>query len=202
MHLPQFIARRYLFAKKSHNVINIISLISAIGIAVGSCALIMVLSIYNGFEDVVRGMYDRAMPDITVSCDSSKYFRTDTPAFDAVRDMPSVASFTESIEETVFLTYDSEEGTALLKGVEQSYTENPEILSCLIEGDFTLMYGEVAQAVTGRALAAEMGISPRFLDPIAVYFPARGREISLVNPAGSLNPEKFFPAGIFFSGTE
>ena len=99
MHLPQFIARRYLFAKKSHNVINIISLISAIGIAVGSCALIMVLSIYNGFEDVVRGMYDRAMPDIAVTCGSSKYFRTDTEAFDAVRSMSSVASFTESVEE-------------------------------------------------------------------------------------------------------
>ena len=74
-------------------------------------------------------MYDRAMPDIAVTCDSSKYFRTDTEAFDAVRSMPSVASFTESVEETVFLTYDREEGTALLKGVEQSYTENPEIQS-------------------------------------------------------------------------
>ena len=103
MHLSYFIARRYLFAKKSHNVINIISLISAIGIAVGSCALIMVLSI-----------------------------------------MPSVASFTESVEETVFLTYDREEGTALLKGVEQSYTENPEIQSCIIDGEFTLMHGEDA----------------------------------------------------------
>ena len=147
MHLSYFIARRYLFAKKSHNVINIISLISAIGIAVGSCALIMVLSIYNGFEDVVRGMYDRAMPDIAVTCGSSKYFRTDTEAFDAVRSMPFVASFTESVEETVFLTYDREEGTALLKGVEQSYTENPEIQSCIIDGEFTLMHGEVAQAV-------------------------------------------------------
>ena len=202
MHLPQFIARRYLFAKKSHNVINIISLISAIGIAVGSCALIMVLSIYNGFEDVVRGMYDRAMPDIAVTCGSSKYFRTDTEAFDAVRSMPSVASFTESVEETVFLTYDREEGTALLKGVEQSYTENPEIQSCIIDGEFTLMHGEVAQAVTGRGLAVEMGIMPRFLDPITVYFPARDRDISLVNPAASLNSERFFPIGTFFSGNE
>ena len=90
MHLSYFIARRYLFAKKSHNVINIISLISAIGIAVGSCALIMVLSIYNGFEDVVRGMYDRAMPDIAVTCGSSKYFRTDTEAFDAVRSISAL----------------------------------------------------------------------------------------------------------------
>ena len=202
MNLSYFIARRYLFAKKSHNVINIISLISAIGIAVGSCALIMVLSIYNGFEDVVRGMYDRAMPDIAVTCGSSKYFRTDTEAFDAVRSMSSVASFTESVEETVFLTYDREEGTALLKGVEQSYTENPEIQSCIIDGEFTLMHGEVAQAVTGRGLAVEMGIMPRFLDPITVYFPARDRDISLVNPAASLNSERFFPIGTFFSGNE
>ena len=182
MHLSYFIARRYLFAKKSHNVINIISLISAIGIAVGSCALIMVLSIYNGFEDVVRGMYDRAMPDIAVTCSSAKYFRTDTPAFDAVRSMPSVALYSESIEETVFLTYDREEGTALLKGVEKSYTEDPELLSCLVEGEFTLMHGEVAQAVTGRALAVEMGIRPRFLDPIKVYYPARDREQRAVLP--------------------
>ena len=189
MHLSYFIARRYLFAKKSHNVINIISLISAIGIAVGSCALIIVLSIYNGFEEVVRSMYDRAMPDIAVTSVSSKYFRTDTPAFDAVRSMSSVALYSESIEETVFLTYDREEGTAVLKGVEQAYTEDPELQSCIVDGEFTLMHGEVAQAVTGRGLAVEMG-------------PARDREISLVNPAASLNKETFYPIGMFFSGGE
>ena len=134
MHLSYFIARRYLFAKKSHNVINI-----------GSCALIIVLSVYNGFEEVVRSMYDRAMPDISITCDSAKYFRTDTPAFDDVRSMQSVSLYTESIEETVFLTYDREEGTAVLKGVEQAYTENPELLSCVVDGEFTLMHGEVAQ---------------------------------------------------------
>lgn len=202
MRLPYFIARRYLFAKKSHNVINIISLISAIGIAVGSCALIMVLSIYNGFEDVVRGIYDRAMPDIAVTCDTSKYFRTDTEAFEEIRSMPEISSFTETIEETVFLTYDKEEGTAILKGVEQAYAEDPEILSCIVDGEFTLMHGQVAQAVVGRGLSSEMGILPRFLDPIEVYFPARDREISLVNPASSLNKAKFFPIGVFFSGNE
>ena len=202
MHLSYFIARRYLFAKKSHNVINIISTISSIGIAVGSCALIMVLSIYNGFEDVVRGMYDRAMPDIAVTCDTAKYFRTDTGAFEEIRSMPSVKSMTESIEETVFITYDREEGTALLKGVEDAYARDPEILSCIIDGEFTLMHGDVARAVTGRSLAGEMGIMPRFLDPITVYFPARDRDISTVNPAASLNVERFFPIGTFFSGNE
>ena len=202
MHLSYFIARRYLFAKKSHNVINIISLISAIGIAVGSCALIIVLSIYNGFEEVVRSMYDRAMPDISITCDSAKYFRTDTPAFDDIRSMQAVSLYTESIEETVFLTYDREEGTAVLKGVEQAYTENPELLSCVVDGEFTLMHGEVAQAVVGRGLSVDMGIRPRFLDPIEVYFPARDREISLVNPTASLNKETFYPIGMFFSGGE
>lgn len=202
MRLPYFIARRYLFARKSHNVINIISLISAIGIAVGSCALIMVLSIYNGFEEVVRGIYDRAMPDIAVTSDTSKYFRTDTDAFMEIRAMPEISSFTETIEETVFLTYDKEEGTAVLKGVEQAYAEDPEIQSCIVNGEFTLMHGQVAQAVVGRGLSSEMGILPRFLDPIEVYFPARDREISLVNPASSLNTEKFFPIGVFFSGNE
>ena len=86
--------------------------------------------------------------------------------------------------------------------MEQSYTENPEIQSCIIDGEFTLMHGEVAQAVTGRGLAVEMGIMPRFLDPITVYFPARDRDISLVNPAASLNSERFFPIGTFFSGNE
>lgn len=202
MRLPYFIARRYLFARKSHNVINIISLISAIGIAVGSCALIMVLSIYNGFEEVVRGIYDRAMPDIAVTSDTSKYFRTDTDAFMEIRAMSEISSFTETIEETVFLTYDKEEGTAVLKGVEQAYAEDPEIQSCIVNGEFTLMHGQVAQAVVGRGLSSEMGILPRFLDPIEVYFPARDREISLVNPASSLNTEKFFPIGVFFSGNE
>ena len=200
MNLSYFIARRYLFAKKSHNVINIISLISAIGIVVGSCALVLVLSIYNGFEDVVKSMYDRAMPDISITSDSSKYFRTDTDAFDRVRTLPQVRLFSESIEETVFLTYDREEGTAVLKGVDRSYTQEPELASCIIEGEFSLMHGQVAQAVTGRKLAAEMGIRPRFLDPIEVYLPARDRDISLVNPAASLNKEIFFPSGIFFSG--
>ena len=202
MHLPYFIARRYLFARKSHNVINIISLISAIGIAVGSCALIMVLSIYNGFEDVVRGMYDKAMPDLAVTCDTSKYFRTDTEAFDSIRTLPFISSFDQTVEETVFLTYDKEEGTALLKGVEPQYTSNPDILSCIVDGEFSLMHGDVARAVSGRGLAVELGIMPRFLDPISVYFPARDREISLMNPAASLNKETFFPIGTFFSGNE
>ena len=79
MSLSYFIARRYLFAKKSHNVINIISLISALGILVGSCALVVVMSVYRGFEGIVRGMYDKSAPDIVVSYADGKYFDTNAP---------------------------------------------------------------------------------------------------------------------------
>ncbi len=200
MRLPYFIARRYLFAKKSHNVINIISIISAVGIAVGSAALIMVLSIYNGFEDVVRGMYDRTIPDITVSCDTSKYFRTDTEGFAQVRALPQVATYMESLEETVFVTYDREEGSLIIKGVDSTFTSDADVQSALVEGELTLYHGQIAQAIIGRNKAVEMGIRPRFLDPIEVYLPARDRSLSMMNPMASLNREVFFAIGMINSG--
>ncbi len=200
MRLPYFIARRYLFAKKSHNVINIISIISAVGIAVGSAALIMVLSIYNGFEDVVRGMYDRTIPDITISCDTSKYFRTDVEAFARMRDLPQVATYMESLEETVFVTYDREEGSLILKGIDSTFTTDTDVLEALVEGELTLYHGQIAQAIIGRNKAVEMGIRPRFLDPIEVYLPARDRQLSMMNPMASLNMEVFFAIGMISSG--
>ncbi len=200
MRLSYFIAKRYLFAKKSHNVINIISIISAVGIAIGSAALIIVLSVYNGFEDIVRGMYDRTIPDITVSCDTSKYFRTDTPAFDRIRSLPQVAACMESLEETVFVTYDGQEGTMTLKAVDSTFADNPDIQAAVWEGELELYHGQVAQAFIGRNKAAELGIRPRFIKPITVYLPARDRQISMMNPLSSLNSESFFAAATISSG--
>lgn len=197
--LSYFIARRYLFAKKSHNVINIISIISAIGIAVGSCALIMVLSIYNGFEDIVRGMYDKAIPDISISAVSSKYFPADTGAFVRIRAMPEVESVRETIEETVFLAYDMEEGTATVKGVDSAFTADPAVLEC-VKGSFGLYHGEVARVVAGRDLAVRLRLRAGSLDPVYAYFPERDGDISLVNPASSLRKESFFCVGTLSSG--
>ncbi len=202
MRLSYFIAKRYLFAKKSHNVINIISIISAVGIAVGSAALIMVLSIYNGFEDIVRGMYDRTIPDITISCDTSKYFRTDTPEFDKIKNIPQVATYMESLEETVFVTYAQQEKTVILKGVDRSFTEDADIQAALWEGKLELYHGQVAQAIAGRNIAVEMGIRPHFVRPVNVYLPARDRQISMMNPLASLNNESFFTVGTISSGND
>lgn len=199
--LSYFIARRYLFAKKSHNVINIISIISAVGIAVGSCALIMVLSVYNGFEDIVRGMYDKTVPDISISCPTSRYFSVYTEDFETVRNIDGVMSFSQSVEETVFLTYDMEELVATVKGVDEVFAKDPFVLECS-GGRFELYHGEVAKAVAGRSLASELRLRPGSLEPVEAFFPDRDKEVSLVNPASSLHKEVFFCSGVFSSGND
>lgn len=200
MRLSSFIAGRYLFAKKSHNVINIISLISAIGIAVGSCALVIVLSVYNGFEGIVRGMYDAGAPDIVVERRDGALFSYDDSLRRRINECEGIRSVAATIEENVFLHYDREEGVALLKGVDSVYASEPSVRQAVKEGSFTLWFGDIAQAVVGRGLYSQMGIRPGFVDPIEVYYPVRGRDISMVNPMSSLNREIFFPKGLYVSG--
>lgn len=199
MSLPYFIARRYLFAKKSHNVINIISLISALGILVGSCALIVVLSVYNGFEGIVRGMYDKSAPDVVITPTSGKYFSSSDSRFEQIRKYPAVDSYSYLIEETVFLNYGSEQGVTTLKGVDTNFVKKPTVSLTIKEGQFSLYQGEIAQALIGKGLYSQMKISPRFVTPIEAFYPDPNREISLMNPLASLKKEIFFPCGIFTS---
>ncbi len=110
MHLPLFIARRYLFAKKSHNVINIISAISAIGMAVGTAALILILSIYNGFDALVHDSLNSVEPDLLIVPQRGKTFLPDSATFDRMAAHPDIATICNVLEEKVFLTYDGHQG--------------------------------------------------------------------------------------------
>lgn len=202
MNLSSFIAGRYLFAKKSHNVINIISLISAIGIAIGSCALILILSVYNGFGDIVRGMYDKTTPDIVITQDTAKYFNKDIDAIKTIMNHPQVEYCAESIEENVFIRYDSEEAVALLKGVDSLYGKEPEIAENIVDGNFSLYLGEIPHAVCGNVLCHKLKIRTSRLEPIQVYFPDGKRDVNPANPSASLNKATFFPSGIYSSGNE
>lgn len=196
MNLPYFIARRYLFAKKSHNVINIISLISAIGIAIGTTALVVVMAVYNGFEDIVKQIYSASEADLVVVPLESKFFSPDADVFNQLTNDSRISSVSEIVEETVFAVYDKHQSVAVIKGVDSLYESNSGIVAHLVEGDFDLKYGQIAQAVVGRSLAGEMQIRPRFLDPLEIYFPERGMDVSLINPMSSLRKEVLFPVGI------
>jgi len=196
MHLSSLIARRYLFARKSHNVINIISLISGIGIAVGTCALIIVMSVYNGFQDIVRDAYGKTEADFIIAPACGKSLSCEDEVLRRIRSDKSVESFSPVIREKVFITYNGSRSIATIKGVDTLYEHNESVTSGITEGRFDLYDGEIPSAVVGRTLARQMGISPRFLDAIDIYFPARGRKVSLTDPMSSLNSISLFPTGI------
>ena len=123
MRLAPFIAGRYLFAKKSHNVINIISAISAIGMAIGTAALIIILSVYNGFDTLVRSMMSNVEPDLMITPATGKVFVPDGDAYDWIYDQPSVKNMCGVLQEQVFISYDGQQGIAKAKGVDWIYED-------------------------------------------------------------------------------
>lgn len=195
MKLSRFIARRYLFARKSHNVINIISIISAAGIAIGCAALVIILSVYNGFDAVVRSLNDAATADVLVTPARGKVFVPDE-RFDVLRDDPRVKAVCGVLEESVFVQYGDRNKVVVARGVDSLYEQVTTLRDHLVEGDFSLTFGDLNQVVLGRIVALELGIRTSFLQPLTAWFPSRTRQVDLLNPLASLRQEKLHPAGI------
>lgn len=198
MNLPLRIALRYLFAKKSHNIINIISLISAIGIAVGSMALIIILSGYNGFDTLVKSTYNSYEADLVLTPQTGKKIpNTDK----IISKLKRYGTVTPVIEENVFIIYGDNQTVAGMRGI--NITDNSyKMAANLQEGEFKLFFGDIPQAVTGTSLAYALGIRTRFVDKLEVYFPKKGENtgrnlLSLAaNPLAALNKDEFPVAGI------
>ncbi len=197
MNLPLFIARRYLFAKKSHNVINIISAISAIGMAIGTAALVIILSVYNGFDELVKSTLSNVEPDILVVPAKGKVFVPKGEAFETIASLPSVKECYPVLEENVFVDYEDHQGIAKAKGVDESYENDSPLAEHITTGMFSLYKGQLPQMVVGAGLAYKMGMNPAFLSSATVYFPARDRSFSLSNPAASIESIRMRPSGIF-----
>jgi len=198
MHLPLFISRRYLFAKKSHNVINIISWISVVGMMVGTLAFIVILSVYNGFDSLVQSLYNTFDSDLVIKPKTGKYLDGADWVLQQIKDDPSIAAYCEVVEETVALHYrDQPVVPAIMKGVDSNFVAHSPIVNYLIQGNFALKFGEIDQAVLGRGVAASLGVNVYFIDPLYLYFPSRTASISMLNPQASLLKERLFPAGIF-----
>lgn len=202
MNLPLFIAKRYLFAKKSHNVINIISLISAIGIAIGTAALVVVLSVYNGFESLVKDIYSTYEADLVIEPAKGKFFDTQNERLEKLRKDDRIISISEVLEENIFISYAGRQRVAMLKGVDSVYTSNPRLYNSVREGEFSLIVKGVPHAVLGRDLARDLRVRTHFLDPLEIFYPSRGSDVSMVNPMASLNKEILFPSGIVSANQE
>ena len=197
MRLAPFIAGRYLFARKSHNLINIISAISAIGMAIGTAALIIILSVYNGFDSLIRSMRGTVEPDLLITPATGKVFVPEGEVYDWIYDQPEVLSMCCVLEDNVFISYDGRQSLVKAKGADWIYEEETPLREYILNGEFTLHKGDVPQAVLGDNLAHEMGINPRFLSPVEIYYPSRTKRISMADPTSALESVKVFPSGIF-----
>ena len=160
MNLPFFIAGRYLFAKKSHNVINIISAISVTGMAVGTAALIICMSVYNGFDGIIRKSLSDLDPDYLIAPAHGKTFIPTGEAFDWAYDCPFVLNMCSVLQENVFVSYDGRQGVAKAKGVDYVFEEESGIREHVRQGEFRLHNGTLPMAAVGSGFAYRMGISP------------------------------------------
>ena len=197
MRVATFIAGRYLFAKKSHNVINIISAISAIGMAIGTAALIIILSVYNGFDALIKSMMSNVEPDLLITPATGKTFTPKGEAFEWIYDQPEVKSMCCVLQEQVFISYDGKQKLAKAKGVDWIYESESTLGQCVTKGEFKLHKGDIPMAAVGAGMAYELGIDPAFLSPIEIFFPTRTRKISIANPAASIESIRVWPSGIF-----
>ncbi len=191
------IARRYLFSKKSHNAINIISGISAGGVAVGTIALVCVLSVFNGFESLISNMFSAFDPDLKITLTHGKTFDVNSKEISELRKMKPVAVFTEVIEENALLRFRDKQMPATIKGVSDDFERMTRIDSIMYDGKFILYDGAFQRAVAGVGVAGTLGLGAHFIDPLYIYAPRRTSKINLLRPENSFNQIGTFVSGIF-----
>ncbi|MEI6556750.1 MAG: FtsX-like permease family protein [Paludibacter sp.] len=191
------IARRYLFSKKSHNAINIISGISAGGVAVGTMALVCVLSVFNGFESLISNMFSAFDPDLKITLTHGKTFDVNSKEFNELRKLKSVVVFTEVIEENALLRFKDKQMPTTIKGVDKNFEKMTRIDSIMYDGKFQLFDGAFQRAVPGIGVASTLGLNAHFIDPLYIYAPKRSEKINLVRPENSFNQVGTFVSGIF-----
>lgn len=185
MNVSFYIARRYLFAKKSHNAINVISLISVCGIAIATMAIVCVLSVFNGFGGIVEDMFSAFDPDLKITVKEGKVFDYHTPEFDEALHLPQVRMISESLEENALFMFEDHQVPVLVKGVSQDFKVMTGMEKLIIDGTFKLREDVVDYATLGSGLAMTLGARPGFIHPIEIYAPKRNVRINIANPSAA-----------------
>jgi len=196
MNLSLFISKRYLFAKKSTNLINIISALSVLGVTVMTMALIVILSVFNGFDSLIKSFFNAFDPDLKITLVEGKVFSANDPLIKQIKTFDGIHSFTEVIEENAMLEYDKKQDIARVKGVSDNYSETSGIDTMIINGVFTIKDEHGEYAVVGHLLANRLSINLNMIKPIKIWAPKRNSQPSLTN-IDAFNNKSIFPMGIF-----
>lgn len=170
--------------------------------AIGTAALIIILSIYNGFDSLITSMMSNVEPDLLITPSTGKVFVPEGEVYDWIYEQPEVLNMSTTLQETVFIRYDGAQGLAKAKGVDWIYEEETPLRAHIRSGEFSLHRGDVPLAAVGAGLAYEMGMNPRFLSPVEIYYPSRTRKISMSSPAASIESVKVYPSSTFSVNTD
>ena len=198
MNTAFYIAKRYLFAKKSTNAINIISAISVLGVFVGTTALIIILSVFNGFENVVLKMFNTITPHLLITPTKGKTFDPNTIYFQTLKKNKKIYSYTEVLSENALVWYKDKQSPALIKGVSDDFLKNSSLDSITVEGKFVLQNAAGPNVVVGSALQTYLNVTPSDpFDKLQIYSPKKGLKIPSVNPMDDFNVLSISASGIF-----
>ncbi|GHT56152.1 membrane protein [Bacteroidia bacterium] len=197
MNFPFYIAKRYLFSKKSHNAIHIISVVAVCGVAVATMATVCSMSVLNGFRGLVTDMFSAFDPELKIMPVKGKVFDPDSVLFQDVYSLPEIDLIAESLEDNVMLNYRGHQGLAVLKGVSDNFTSLVNFGSILIDGD-TVLKNEVNNfALLGVGVANNLNVNAGFVFPMEIDAPKRNVKVNLSNPIASINREYVYIGGVF-----
>lgn len=197
MNLSFYIAKRYLFSKKSHNAINIISMISVCGIAIATMAMVCTLSIFNGFTKLVSDSFSIMDPDLQIIPAKGKVFDASSAIFQKIKNLPEVAVASETVEDNALVKYGERQDPVLIKGVSDQFKEMVDTKRLVTSGEFSLREGDVDFCVAGIGVAINLGLKTDNITPIEIYSPKRDVKIQLANPANAFTTAYTYPAGVF-----
>lgn len=197
MNLPFFIARRYLFSKKSYNAINVISIISVFGIIVATMAMVCILSGFNGFGGIIEKTFSAFDPDLKITVKEGKAFNWLTGDFQRALKSGGINMVSESLEQNALFSYQGRQVPVMVKGVSEDFRLLANMDTLVIDGKFKLREDVVDYASVGVGLAMTLGIRAGFVDPIEIYAPKRNERVNLANPSSAFTPGTIQVGSVF-----
>jgi len=199
MNFPFYIARRYLFSKKSTHAINVISGISVVGVAVATMALVVTLSVFNGFHDLVASFFTQMDPQLKITPVKGKTAPVDDPILTEIRHLPEVEVATECLEEQALAVYGDRQQMVMVKGVEDNFNQLTHIQEILEgDGDFELHAADLSYGIPGLGVAYQLGLGYTYEHPLKIFAPRREGQLNMANPTEGFVVDDLYSPGVVF----
>ena len=199
MNFPFYIARRYLFSKKSTHAINVISGISVVGVAVATMALVVTLSVFNGFHDLVASFFTQMDPQLKITPAKGKTVPADDPVLTRIRQLPEVEVATECVEDQALAVYGDRQMMVKIKGVDDNFDELTHIRE-ILEGDgtFELHAADINYGIPGLGIAYQLGLGYTYEQPLRIYAPKREGQLNMADPTEGFVEDELYSPGVVF----